>query len=90
MTATGYRCAAEATSRGYSRRPAAVAATLPATCSDGEAAVCRPDVGVFDALHRRGTARACRTVSTAGARCEHLRRLPLLERKKRPARLLGH
>jgi bifunctional non-homologous end joining protein LigD len=59
---------------------------------DGEACVCGPDgVAVFDALHRRGTVReamlyAFDLLELDG---EDLRALPLSDRKKRLARLLG-
>jgi bifunctional non-homologous end joining protein LigD len=59
---------------------------------DGEACVCGPDgVAVFDALHRRGTVReamlyAFDLLELDG---EDLRGLPLGDRKKRLARLVG-
>jgi bifunctional non-homologous end joining protein LigD len=59
---------------------------------DGEAVVCGPDgVAIFDALHRRGTVSeamlyAFDLLELDG---EDLRRLPLADRKKRLARLLG-
>jgi bifunctional non-homologous end joining protein LigD len=59
---------------------------------DGEACVCGPDgVAVFDALHRRGTVReamlyAFDLLELDG---EDLRGLPLSDRKKRLARLVG-
>jgi bifunctional non-homologous end joining protein LigD len=59
---------------------------------DGEACVCGPDgVAVFDALHRRGTVReamlyAFDVLELDG---EDLRGLPLGDRKKRLARLVG-
>jgi bifunctional non-homologous end joining protein LigD len=87
------------TRRGYDwsgRYPAiAVTATLLRARSftlDGEAVVCGPDgVAVFDALHRRGTITeamlyAFDLLELDG---EDLRGMPLLDRKKRLARLLG-
>jgi hypothetical protein len=59
---------------------------------DGEAVVCGPDgVAIFDALHRRGTVTeamlyAFDLLELDG---EDLRGLPLIDRKKRLARLLG-
>ncbi len=59
---------------------------------DGEAVVCGPDgVAIFDALHRRGTVSeamlyAFDLLELDG---EDLRGLPLVDRKKRLARLLG-
>jgi bifunctional non-homologous end joining protein LigD len=59
---------------------------------DGEAVVCGPDgVAIFDALHRRGTVSeamlyAFDLLELDG---EDLRQLPLGDRKKRLARLLG-
>jgi ATP-dependent DNA ligase len=59
---------------------------------DGEAVVCGPDgVAIFDALHRRGTVSeamlyAFDVLELDG---EDLRALPLVDRKKRLARLLG-
>jgi bifunctional non-homologous end joining protein LigD len=87
------------TRRGYDwsgRYPAiAVTATLLRARSftlDGEAVVCGPDgVAIFDALHRRGTVNeamlyAFDLLELDG---EDLRTLPLGDRKKRLARLLG-
>jgi bifunctional non-homologous end joining protein LigD len=87
------------TRRGYdwsARYPAiAVTATLLRARSftiDGEAVVCGPDgVAIFDALHRRGTVTeamlyAFDLLELDG---EDLRGLPLSDRKKRLARLLG-
>jgi bifunctional non-homologous end joining protein LigD len=87
------------TRRGYdwtARYPAiAVTATLLRARSftlDGEACVCGPDgVAVFDALHRRGTVTeamlyAFDVLELDG---EDLRGLPLGDRKKRLARLVG-
>ena len=87
------------TRRGYDwsgRYPSiAVTATLLRAKSftlDGEAVVCGPDgVAVFDALHRRGTVTeamlyAFDLLELDG---EDLRALPLVDRKKRLARLLG-
>jgi bifunctional non-homologous end joining protein LigD len=87
------------TRRGYdwsARYPAiAVTATLLRARSftlDGEAVVCGPDgVAIFDALHRRGTVTeamlyAFDLLELDG---EDLRTLPLGDRKKRLARLLG-
>jgi bifunctional non-homologous end joining protein LigD len=59
---------------------------------DGEAVVCGPDVvAIFDALHRRGTVTeamlyAFDLLELDG---EDIRHLPLLDRKRRLARLLG-
>jgi bifunctional non-homologous end joining protein LigD len=59
---------------------------------DGEAVVCGPDgVAIFDALHRRGTVTeamlyAFDLLELDG---EDLRALPLVDRKKRLARLVG-
>jgi bifunctional non-homologous end joining protein LigD len=59
---------------------------------DGEAVVCGPDgVAIFDALHRRGTVTeamlyAFDVLELDG---EDLRHIPLLDRKRRLARLLG-
>jgi bifunctional non-homologous end joining protein LigD len=59
---------------------------------DGEAVVCGPDgVAIFDALHRRGTVTeammyAFDLLELDG---EDLRVLPLVDRKKRLARLVG-
>jgi bifunctional non-homologous end joining protein LigD len=87
------------TRRGYDwsgRYPAiAVTETLVRARSftlDGEAVVCGPDgVAIFDALHRRGTVSeamlyAFDLLELDG---EDLRGLPLLDRKKRLAGLLG-
>jgi bifunctional non-homologous end joining protein LigD len=87
------------TRRGYDwsgRYPAiALTATLLRARSftlDGEAVVCGPDgVAVFDALHRGGTVSeamlyAFDLLELDG---EDLRALPLSDRKKRLARLLG-
>jgi bifunctional non-homologous end joining protein LigD len=87
------------TRRGYDwsgRYPAiAVTATLLRARSftlDGEAVVCGPDgVAIFNALHRRGTVTeamlyAFDLLELDG---EDLRGLPLGDRKKRLARLLG-
>jgi GNAT superfamily N-acetyltransferase len=87
------------TRRGYdwSKRYPAIAVTEMKLCArsftlDGEACVCGPDgVPIFDALHRRGTVReamlyAFDLLELDG---EDLRRLPLADRKKRLARLLG-
>jgi bifunctional non-homologous end joining protein LigD len=59
---------------------------------DGEACVCGPDgVAVFDALHRRGTVREAMlyVFDLLELDGEDLRALPLSDRKKRLARLLG-
>jgi bifunctional non-homologous end joining protein LigD len=71
------------TRRGYDwrKRYPAIARTAALRCTsftiDGEAVVCGPDgVAIFDALHRRGTG-------------EDLRDMPLGDRKKRLAGLLG-
>ena len=59
---------------------------------DGEAVVCGPDgIAIFDALHRRGTVSeamlyAFDLLELDG---EDLRDIPLGDRKKRPARLVG-
>jgi bifunctional non-homologous end joining protein LigD len=87
------------TRRGYDwsgRYPAiAVTAMLLRARSftlDGEAVVCGPDgVAIFDALHRRGTVSeamlyAFDLLELDG---EDLRALPMGDRKKQPARLLG-
>jgi ATP-dependent DNA ligase len=87
------------TRRGYDwsgRYPAiAVTAMLLRARSftlDGEAVVCGPDgVAIFDALHRRGTVTeamlyAFDLLELDG---EDLRHIPLLDRKRRLARLLG-
>jgi bifunctional non-homologous end joining protein LigD len=87
------------TRRGYDwsgRYPAiAVTAMLLRARSftlDGEAVVCGPDgVAIFDALHRRGTVTkamlyAFDLLELDG---EDLRHMPLLDRKRRLARLLG-
>jgi bifunctional non-homologous end joining protein LigD len=87
------------TRRGYdwtARYPAiAVTAMLLRARSftlDGEAVVCGPDgVAVFDALHRRGTVRGAMLYGFDLLELdgEDLRGLPLVDRKKRLARLLG-
>jgi hypothetical protein len=65
---------------------------LGVTALDGEAVVCGPDgVAIFDALHRRGTVSeamlyAFDLLELDG---EDLRGLPLSDRKRRLARLLG-
>jgi bifunctional non-homologous end joining protein LigD len=87
------------TRRGYdwSARYPAIAATAAKLRArsftlDGEAVVCGPDgVAIFDALHRRGTVSeamlyAFDLLELDG---EDLRSLPLSDRKKRLARLLG-
>jgi bifunctional non-homologous end joining protein LigD len=87
------------TRNGYdwsARYPAiSVTATLLRATSfvlDGEAVVCGPDgVAIFDALHRRGTVTeamlyAFDVLELDG---EDLRGLPLVDRKKRLARLLA-
>jgi bifunctional non-homologous end joining protein LigD len=59
---------------------------------DGEACVCGPDgVAVFDALHRRGTVREAMLYAFDLLELDgdDLRALPLGDRKKRLARLLG-
>jgi bifunctional non-homologous end joining protein LigD len=59
---------------------------------DGEAVVCGPDgVAVFDALHRRGTVSEAMLYGFDLLELdgEDLRALPLVDRKKRLARLLG-
>jgi bifunctional non-homologous end joining protein LigD len=87
------------TRRGYDwsgRYPAiAVTATLLRARSftlDGEAVVCGPDgVAIFDALHRRGTVSEAMLYAFDLLELDgdDLRRLPLADRKKRLARLLG-
>jgi bifunctional non-homologous end joining protein LigD len=87
------------TRRGYDwsgRYPSiAVAATLLRARSftlDGEAVVCGPDgVAVFDALHRRGTVTEAMLCAFDLLELDglDLRGLPLVDRKKRLARLLG-
>jgi bifunctional non-homologous end joining protein LigD len=87
------------TRRGYDwsdRYPAiAVTAALLRARSftlDGEAVVCGPDgVAVFDALHRRGTVSEAMLYGFDLLELdgEDLRGLPLADRKKRLARLLG-
>jgi bifunctional non-homologous end joining protein LigD len=87
------------TRRGYDwsgRYPAiAVTAMLLRARSftlDGEAVVCGPDgVAVFDALHRRGTVSEAMLYGFDLLELdgEDLRGLPLVDRKKRLARLLG-
>jgi bifunctional non-homologous end joining protein LigD len=87
------------TRRGYDwsgRYPAiaATAAKLRAASFtlDGEAVVCGPDgIAIYDALHRHGTVReamlyAFDLLELDG---EDLRALPLSDRKKRLARLVG-
>jgi bifunctional non-homologous end joining protein LigD len=87
------------TRRGYdwSKRYPAIARTAAALrCTsftlDGEAVVCGPDgVAIFDALHRRGTVSeamlyAFDLLELDG---EDLREMPLGDRKKRLAGLLG-
>jgi bifunctional non-homologous end joining protein LigD len=59
---------------------------------DGEAVVCGPDgVAVFDALHRRGTVSEAMLYGFDLLELDgqDLRGLPLVDRKKRLARLLG-
>jgi bifunctional non-homologous end joining protein LigD len=59
---------------------------------DGEACVCGPDgVTVFDDLHRRGTVREAMLYAfdLLGLDGEDLRGVPLSDRKKRLARLVG-
>jgi bifunctional non-homologous end joining protein LigD len=87
------------TRRGYDwsgRYPSiAVTATLLRAKSftlDGEAVVCGPDgVAVFDALHRRGTVTEAMLYAFDLLELDgqDLRAMPLLDRKKRLARLLG-
>jgi ATP dependent DNA ligase domain len=87
------------TRRGYDwsgRDPAiAVTATLLRAWSftlDGEAVVCGPDgVAIFDALHRRGavTEAMLYAFDLLELDGEDLRDMPLGDRKKRLARLLG-
>jgi bifunctional non-homologous end joining protein LigD len=104
MTAIGCRCAARATSSACSPAAAttgvvaiaiAVTATLLRAKSftlDGEAVVCGPDgVAIFDALHRRGTVSEAKLYAFDLLELdgEDLRGLPLSDRKKRLARLLG-
>jgi bifunctional non-homologous end joining protein LigD len=88
------------TRRGYdwSTRYPAIAGTAvrlraKSFTIDGEAVVCGPDgVAIFDALHRHGTVSeamlyAFDLLELDG---EDLRALPLRERKKRLARLIGN
>jgi bifunctional non-homologous end joining protein LigD len=87
------------TRRGYdwSGRYPAIARTATALrCAsftiDGEAVLCGPDgVAVFDALHRRGTVTEAMLYAfdLLELNGEDLRSLPLGDRKKRLARLLG-
>jgi bifunctional non-homologous end joining protein LigD len=87
------------TRRGYDwsgRYPAIVvtAVQLRATSFtlDGEAVVCGPDgVAIFDALHRRGTVSEAMLYAFDLLELDgnDLRGLPLGDRKKRLARLLG-
>jgi bifunctional non-homologous end joining protein LigD len=87
------------TRRGYDwsgRYPAIVmtAMQLGATSFtlDGEAVVCGPDgVAMFDALHRRGTVSEAMLYAfdLLALEGQDLRALPLGDRKKRLARLLG-
>jgi bifunctional non-homologous end joining protein LigD len=87
------------TRRGYdwsARYPAiSVTATLLRAKSltlDGEAVVCGPDgVAIFDALHRRGTVSEAMPYAWDPLELhgQDLRALPLSDRKRRPARLLG-
>jgi bifunctional non-homologous end joining protein LigD len=87
------------TRRGYDwsgRYPAiAVTATLLRARSftlDGEAVVCGPDgVAIFDALHRRGTVTEAMLYAfdVLELNGEDLRSLPLGDRKRRLARLVG-
>jgi bifunctional non-homologous end joining protein LigD len=87
------------TRRGYdwSKRYPAIARTAAALrCTsftpDGEAVVCGPDgVAIFDALHRRGTVSAAMLYAFDLLELdgEDLRDMPLGDRKKRLARLLG-
>jgi bifunctional non-homologous end joining protein LigD len=87
------------TRKGYDwsdRYPAIAVAAMKLRATsftlDGEAVVCGPDgVAIFDALHRRGTVGeamlyAFDLLELDG---EDLRPLPLSDRKKRLARLLG-
>jgi bifunctional non-homologous end joining protein LigD len=101
-TATGCRSAARA--RPFACSPAAGTTRYPAIAAaaaklrarsftiDGEAVVCGPDgVAIFDALHRRGTVSeammyAFDLLELDG---EDLRGLPLGDRKKRLAKLVG-
>src|SRR5271165_4885379 len=87
------------TRRGYdwtARYPAIVrtAAALRRTSFtlDGEAVVCCPDgVAVFDALHRRGTVSEAMLYAFDLLELDgdDLRPLPLVDRKKRLAKLVG-
>jgi bifunctional non-homologous end joining protein LigD len=87
------------TRRGYDwsgRYPAIVATAMKLRAQSftlhGEACVCGPDgVAVFDALHRRGTVREAMlyVFDLLELDGEDLRALPLSDRKKRLARLLG-
>jgi bifunctional non-homologous end joining protein LigD len=87
------------TRRGYdwSTRYPAIACTASLLRArsftlDGEAVVCGPDgVAIFDALHRRGTVGEAMLYASDLLELdgEDLRALPLVDRKKRLARLLG-
>jgi bifunctional non-homologous end joining protein LigD len=87
------------TRRGFDwsgRYPAIVrTATLLRAASftlDGEAVVCGPDgIAIFDALHRHGIVSEAMLYAfdLLELNGEELRGLPLADRKKRPARLLG-
>jgi hypothetical protein len=78
--------------RSRRRAPAVARTARRASALDGETVVCGPDgAAIFDAFHRRGTVTeamlyAFDLLELDG---EDLRRLPLLDRKKRLARLLG-
>jgi bifunctional non-homologous end joining protein LigD len=57
---------------------------------DGEAVVCGPDgVAIFDALHSRGGEAMLYAFDLLELDGQDLRALPLVDRKKRLARLLG-
>jgi bifunctional non-homologous end joining protein LigD len=87
------------TRRGYDwsgRYPAIVVTAMQLRATsftlDGEAVVCGPDgVAVFDALHRHGTVSDAMLYAFDLLELDghNLRDLPLVDRKKRLARLLG-
>jgi bifunctional non-homologous end joining protein LigD len=87
------------TRRGYDwsgRYPAIVVTAMQLRATsftlDGEAVVCGPDgVAIFDALHRHGTVSEAMLYAfdLLELEGEDLRDLPLVDRKRRLARLLG-
>jgi bifunctional non-homologous end joining protein LigD len=104
MTATGYRfggmatlcvCSRAAATTGVAdirRSMTTMQLRAHSFTLDGEAVVCGPDgIAIFDALHHRGTVSkamlyAFDLLELDG---EDLRELPLADRKKRLARLVG-